>query len=282
MNTSSLARIVLAALFYFCYHANFAQNVDWCLGEWASANKNNPLPHLSIRNHANGVDAELTLWSKCQDGDKLCKIKTTRAKAIGSPNTPQVIAKAYVDNKSKVYGMAFKPRKSSGKGPDYLMMDLVIQKGKSGQKTSSTFIYKKVKTAPGLSIVGEIAELPQNNPPPKPKPIPSTTVGNSGSRDTPSRPSTKLSAGGMITLPNCKECNSLSLSISNPPKYVSIPLSIKNGSGTGKIPALPPGSYDISVNWKGKMDRPDAPPYRGRTFKAVSGKKTNITLKRDP
>lgn len=87
------------------------------------------------------------------------------------------------------------------------------------------------------------------------------------------KPSQKASFD--IKLPSCKPCQQFVIHLQNEDYQKT---AIPNNNGLGKFSQVPYGTYEISVGWKGKMDRPDSPPYKKIKVQIKKGHKKNYSV----
>lgn len=78
-----------------------------------------------------------------------------------------------------------------------------------------------------------------------------------------------------IDLENCKNCGQYSVLIKNE-KYQKS--GIPNKNGKVRFSEVPFGKYKITVHWKGKMDRPDRPPYKSKPVSINQSKLKKVSI----
>lgn len=78
-----------------------------------------------------------------------------------------------------------------------------------------------------------------------------------------------------IKLPSCKPCQQYVIHLQNEDYQKT---AIPDNNGLGKFSQVPFGNYEISVGWKGKMDRPDSPPYKKIKIQIKKGHKKNYSV----
>lgn len=121
-----------------------------------------------------------------------------------------------------------------------------IRQANSRDRKSLKLLFTRQK----IMVPGGIAKVPDK--PKEPKIMQIVPIES----DKP-KPSQKASFG--IRLSACKPCQQYVIHLNNDDYQKT---TIPNKEGIGKFSQVPYGTYEIQVGWKGKMDRPDAPPYK--------------------
>ncbi|MEM6801586.1 MAG: hypothetical protein AAF696_09280 [Bacteroidota bacterium] len=217
------------------------------MGKWELASGTAPFDEIRIQASSLSEEKPVVLFYKAS---KLWN------RNLGSWNTDKGLALVIsLDGKAEDWSMHM----MLGGGMNQLKLAAKVRNNRSAKREKKQLLFKRNRL---IIQAGPIDK----------KPEPQVMQIGEIELDKPKTPQ-KASFG--IRLYSCKPCQQYVIHLYND-NYQKT--AIPNAEGLGKFSQIPYGRYEVSVGWKGKIDRPDAPPYKKLMIQINKSHKKNYSV----